>query len=92
MGHELTHGFDDQGQQYDKDGNLKRWWDPTSINHFKDRQTCFRNQYSAYELYSLHVNGNLTLGENLAEMEVSRLATRPIKLCQELMHNFIFLI
>jgi endothelin-converting enzyme len=67
VGHELTHGFDDQGQQYDKDGNLKMWWDPTSIKRFKDRQTCFRNQYSAYELYGLHVNGNLTLGENLAD-------------------------
>lgn len=67
IGHELTHGFDDQGQQYDKDGNLKTWWDSTSTKHFKYRQICFRKQYSAYELYGLHVNGNLTLGENLAD-------------------------
>ena len=67
VGHELTHGFDDQGQQYDKDGNLKTWWGSTSSERFENRQTCFREQYSSYELFGHHVNGNLTLGENLAD-------------------------
>ena len=67
VGHELTHGFDDQGQQYDKDGNLQPWWDPTSTLSFKNRQKCFVNQYSSYQLFGMHVNGNLTLGENLAD-------------------------
>ena len=67
VGHELTHGFDDQGQQYDKDGNLMPWWDDTSTQRFKDRQACFVDQYSSYELFGIHVNGNLTLGENLAD-------------------------
>ena len=67
VGHELTHGFDDQGQQYDKDGNLRTWWDKKSTENFKTRQQCFREQYSAYELFGHHVNGNLTLGENLAD-------------------------
>ena len=67
IGHELTHGFDDQGQQYDAHGNLKRWWDNTSTTRFKDRQKCFVDQYSRYQIFGHHVNGSLTLGENLAD-------------------------
>ena len=67
IGHELTHGFDDQGQQYDKNGDLRPWWDSESVQHFKERQQCFRDQYSAYEVFGYHINGNLTLGENLAD-------------------------
>ena len=67
IGHELTHGFDDQGQQYDKDGNLRQWWSQTSTDNFKERQKCFREQYSRYEVFGYPVNGDLTLGENLAD-------------------------
>lgn len=67
IGHELTHGFDDQGQQFDAQGNLKKWWDDSSTANFKERQKCFVNQYSHYEIFGLKVNGNLTLGENLAD-------------------------
>jgi putative endopeptidase len=68
IGHEMTHGFDDQGAQYDGQGNLKNWWGPTDLTQFKARTTLVADQYSGYTvLDSLHVNGRLTLGENLAD-------------------------
>ena len=67
VGHELTHGFDDQGQQYDPQGNLRKWWDNASTAQFNDRKKCFVNQYSGYKIFGHHVNGSLTLGENLAD-------------------------
>ena len=67
IGHELTHGFDHQGQQYDAQGDLRVWWDNTSTTKFKDRKKCFVEQYSRYEIFGHRVNGNLTLGENLAD-------------------------
>lgn len=67
IGHELTHGFDDEGQQYDKDGILRHWWTNASEEAFRERQTCFEEQYSQYELFGYNINGNLTLGENIAD-------------------------
>jgi putative endopeptidase len=69
IGHEMTHGFDDQGCQYDKDGNLKNWWSPTDEKRFKEKTTVLVNQYNAYTvLDTVHVNGELTLGENIADL------------------------
>ena len=63
IGHELTHGFDDQGSQYDKDGNLKSWWPSSVLANFKEKIKCIRNQYSKYTIQDGEtVNGNLTLG------------------------------
>jgi predicted metalloendopeptidase len=67
MGHELTHGFDDQGRQYDSLGNLREWWSPTVAAEFTRRASCVVDQYSAFPVQDLHVNGELTLGENLAD-------------------------
>jgi putative endopeptidase len=68
IGHEMTHGFDDQGRQYDKDGNLKDWWTPEDAVKFKQRVQVLINQYNGYiVLNDLHVNGALTQGENLAD-------------------------
>ncbi|CAI8048836.1 Endothelin-converting enzyme 1, partial [Geodia barretti] len=67
IGHELTHGFDDEGQQYDKDGILHQWWTNSSVEAFRERQTCFEEQYSQYEMFGYNVSGNLTLGENIAD-------------------------
>ena len=50
VGHELTHGFDDQGAQYDEDGNLKDWWQPETEKQFKQRTQCVIDQYSKYEV------------------------------------------
>jgi putative endopeptidase len=69
IGHEMTHGFDDQGCQYDKEGNLKNWWTPTDEKRFKEKTTVLVNQYNAYTvLDTVHVNGELTLGENIADL------------------------
>src|SRR5260370_27110219 len=69
IGHEMTHGFDDQGRQYDKVGNLTDWWSPQSAEEFKKRSGAVVQQYSEYEpLPGLHVNGELTQGENIADI------------------------
>jgi len=68
IGHEMTHGFDDQGRQYDKVGNLDDWWTPEDAAKFKTRVQVMINQYNGFVvLDSLHVNGSLTQGENLAD-------------------------
>lgn len=69
IGHEMTHGFDDQGSQYDADGNLKNWWTEEDAAQFKSKTGVVINQYSSYTvLNDVHVNGELTLGENLADL------------------------
>ncbi|MDB5203892.1 MAG: peptidase [Ferruginibacter sp.] len=69
IGHEMTHGFDDQGRQYDAYGNLKDWWTIQDADEFTLRADRLAAQYSAYTvLDSVHVNGRLTLGENLADL------------------------
>ena len=69
IGHELTHGFDDQGRQFDKDGNLKDWWSKEDEQKFTDRADCMVKQYDAIEAVpGVHLNGKLTLGENLADL------------------------
>jgi len=68
IGHELTHGFDDQGRQYDKDGNLKDWWTKEDAAKFKAKVQVVIDQYSKYTvLNNVHLNGSLTQGENLAD-------------------------
>jgi putative endopeptidase len=69
IGHEMSHGFDDQGRQFDAQGNLRDWWTADDAKHYTDRATVVERQYSAYEAAdSLYVNGKLTLGENLADV------------------------
>jgi len=68
IGHEMTHGFDDQGCQYDKDGNLKNWWTKQDIENFKKQNAPIVDVYNNYVMLdTLHVNGKLTLGENIAD-------------------------
>ncbi|KAF5043012.1 Neutral endopeptidase [anaerobic digester metagenome] len=69
IGHEMTHGFDDQGRQYDRDGNLKDWWTEEDAANFNNRTALLVAEYNAFEaLPGLYVNGNLTLGENIADL------------------------
>ncbi len=69
IGHEMTHGFDDQGRQFAADGNLKDWWTKTDADKFKSKADEVVNQYNGFVLLdTLHVNGRLTLGENLADL------------------------
>jgi putative endopeptidase len=75
IGHEITHGFDDQGAQYDKDGNLANWWTEADLAEFRRRADVLEAQYDAcVALDELHVNGALTLGENIADLGGLRIA------------------
>jgi putative endopeptidase len=75
IGHEMTHGFDDQGRQFDAVGNLRDWWSPQSAAKFKERAQAIVQQYNEYEpLPGLHVNGELTQGENIADLGGVKLA------------------
>ena len=68
-GHELTHGFDDQGRKYDKTGRLTEWWEPAVSAAFEERVACVVDQYNGYEaLPGQSVNGELTAGENIADI------------------------
>jgi putative endopeptidase len=69
IGHEMTHGFDDQGRQYDPSGNLRDWWTTADAKGFTDRAQTVVVQYGAYApMTGLHINGQQTLGENLADI------------------------
>uniref|UniRef100_A0A8C3A6K6 Endothelin-converting enzyme 1 n=1 Tax=Cyclopterus lumpus TaxID=8103 RepID=A0A8C3A6K6_CYCLU len=67
MGHELTHAFDDQGREYDKDGNLRPWWKNSSVEAFKKQTQCMVEQYGNYSINQEPLNGRHTLGENIAD-------------------------
>jgi putative endopeptidase len=68
IGHEMTHGYDDQGRKYDAEGNLKDWWTDADAKAFEARAQKVVDEYNAFEaLPGLHVNGKLTLGENIAD-------------------------
>ncbi|KAK9717796.1 Peptidase family M13 [Popillia japonica] len=69
IGHEITHGFDDKGRQFDKDGNMMQWWNNATIKAFRERAQCIIDQYSRYKIdeVGLYVNGRMTQGENIAD-------------------------
>jgi len=68
IGHEMTHGFDDQGRQFDAVGNLKGWWTPDDSVKFTKRAQMLIDQFNGYSIYGLHVNGKATQGENIADL------------------------
>ena len=75
IGHELTHGFDDQGRQFDAKGNLHDWWTPEDAKEFEKRAACIADEYSKFTVApDVHVNGKLTLGENTADNGGARIA------------------
>jgi predicted metalloendopeptidase len=81
IGHEISHGFDDQGAQYDGKGNLRDWWTASDHKNFKAKTTALVNQYNAFEpLPGYHVNGELTLGENIADNSGLAIAAKAYRL------------
>jgi putative endopeptidase len=79
IGHELTHGFDDQGRKFDPQGNLRDWWTPVDARAFEERVACIENEYSSFEpLPGVHIRGKLTLGENTADNGGMRVAMRAL--------------
>ena len=81
IGHEMTHGFDNQGRQFDKDGNLRDWWTKDDSKAFEDRAAILIDQYNHFEvLDSAFVNGKLTLGENIADLGGATISFNAYKL------------
>jgi putative endopeptidase len=79
IGHELTHGFDDQGRKFDPKGDLRDWWTPADARAFEQRVSCVDEEYSGFEpLPGVHVRGKLTLGENTADNGGVRVAMRAL--------------
>jgi endothelin-converting enzyme/putative endopeptidase len=75
IGHEITHGFDDQGRRFDADGNLKDWWTPEDAKEYEKRASCVADQYAQYvAVADVKLNGKLTLGENVADNGGLRIA------------------
>jgi len=84
IGHEMTHGFDDEGRQFDADGNLKSWWTAEDEKAYNLRAELVAKQFDAYEtLPGLHLNGHLTLGENIADLGGLKIAWDGWKLSQK---------
>jgi predicted metalloendopeptidase len=81
IGHEISHGFDDQGCQFDGEGNLRNWWTDSDHEAFRDRTLALVEQYGAYEPVPGHLlNGELTLGENIADVSGLAVAYRAYRL------------
>lgn len=88
IGHEITHGFDDQGRQYDAKGNLQDWWKPSDAEKFTAKAKMVIDQYNSFTILdSVHVNGELTLGENLADIGGIAIAFDAFKLTQQAKEN-----
>jgi putative endopeptidase len=68
IGHEMTHGFDDQGSQFDAQGNLRNWWSPEDLARFKERAECVARQYGGFAVDGTAVNGHLVEGESIADL------------------------
>lgn len=84
IGHEISHGFDDQGRQFDGDGNLKDWWSAESAKEFVRRASCVEKQFSDYvSVDDLHVNGKLTLGENIGDLGGLKISHAAFQKAQE---------
>ena len=80
IGHEMGHGFDDQGSKYDAKGNLRNWWTEQDLKEFSTRTKALVKQYAGYQVFDdLHVNGKLTLGENIGDLSGVTIAYKAYK-------------
>jgi putative endopeptidase len=69
IGHEITHGFDDEGRQYDENGNLNNWWSPSDEQKFNRKKALIVRQFNEFNpLDTMHINGEITQGENIADL------------------------
>ena len=84
IAHELTHAFDDQGSQYNADGNLNNWWEEIGLQRFKEKQKLIIAQYNAYTILdTLHLNGTLSVGENIADLGGLNIAYEAFQIYQQ---------
>ena len=79
VGHEITHGFDDEGSKYDANGNLNNWWTQNDFKKYKEKTNQIVKQYNNYQINGQNVNGELTLGENIADIGGLALSLRAFK-------------
>jgi putative endopeptidase len=88
IGHEITHGFDDEGRQYDEKGNLKSWWTKVDEKEFNKRAAVMINQFNSFEpLPGSHINGKATLGENIADLGGILIALDAFKKTEQFKNN-----
>lgn len=84
IGHEMTHGFDDEGRKFDAQGNLKDWWTPEDAKNFEQRAACVEKQFDGYVVEGeLHENGKLELGESIADLGGLNLAYRALQAAEK---------
>ncbi len=84
IGHEMSHGFDDSGSQYDKDGTLRNWWSKEDLAKFKAKTELLGKQFDAYTvLDTIHVNGKLTMGENIGDLGGLNVAYEAFKMTKQ---------
>jgi putative endopeptidase len=84
IGHEMSHGFDDSGSQYDKDGTLRNWWSKDDLAKFKAKTELLGKQFDAYTvLDTIHVNGKLTMGENIGDLGGLNVAYEAFKMTKQ---------
>ncbi len=83
IGHEMTHGFDDQGRKFDARGNQRDWWTPEDLKNYQARSKCVEDQYASYEYEGQHVNGKLVLGEATADLGGLGIAYRAYHMSRE---------
>ena len=84
IGHEMSHGFDDSGSQYDKDGALRNWWTKDDLAKFKAKTELLGKQFDAYTILdTLHVNGKLTMGENIGDLGGLNMAYEAFKMTKQ---------
>ncbi|XP_044184206.1 endothelin-converting enzyme homolog [Acropora millepora] len=89
IGHETTHGFDDEGRNFDKNGNLRDWWSSNATLKFEERSKCLVNQYSNYTVFGKNIDGEKTLDENIADNGGIKLAYEVNYFYFSLFHAFM---
>ena len=87
IGHEMTHGFDDQGRKYDEKGNLNDWWTEEDATRFNERTQQLVKLFNEFELRGNHINGELTLGENIADLGGLNIAWDAYQMTEEAQRN-----
>ena len=83
IGHEMTHGFDDQGRKFDAMGNMREWWTPDDLKNYLERSKCVEDQYASYVYEGQHVNGKLVLGEATADLGGLAIANRAYQMSRQ---------
>jgi predicted metalloendopeptidase len=83
IGHEMTHGFDDQGRKFDAQGNMRDWWTPEDLKNYLERSKCVEDQYDSYVYEGQHTNGKLVLGEATADLGGLAIAYRAYQMSRQ---------